>query len=421
MSLLSNVGLMQPHVALLVPADAPCVFTTATHKPHLVNSPCPWPYGKHGDAHICPSTFSSTVHIRGVQVCKNCGTDCTPFWRKDKSDQLPLCNACGLYAAKNGNMRPEALWSKDEHQQQHQQIPGMPPSMDSSGLPVFGPEPQPLQAEASTGVPSAIGAPMPPLMMPFPPGPASSQPPRGLQLPAASTEHETMHLPSAAELLTSGLGGGAGGFGSAPSMAMPPLGTMYMHAPTMLHQPNGARFVQLGTVGHQQYPIVSFAGGAGPMPWRPRGVRRRGGKSTLPPLPPLPAKLPPELKAPPPDPPAPMSRTQSMPTQVGKGDQSIVTQVTASLAQKRSASEAAADAFLDGTGSLEEPVFDPQEIDELFQDDDDVVGIREEGGCESDMFELDIDRMDVAEELGSDDGLGSARAHSAPVNVFGSP
>eukprot|EP00892_Ulva_mutabilis_P010560 jgi/Ulvmu1/7877/UM004_0108.1 len=351
------------------------------------------------------------------KVCKNCGTDCTPFWRKDKSDQLPLCNACGLYAAKNGNMRPEALWSKDEHQQQHQQIPGMPPtSLDPSGLPTFGPEPRPLQVEATNGVPSAMGAPMPPLIMPFSAAPEASA---GSQLPApaASAEQETMHLPSAAELLTGGLDARSG-----PPMSMPPV--MYMHQPTMLQQPNGARFVQLGTVGHQQYPIVSFAGVAGPMPWRPRGTRRRGGKSTLPPLPPLPAKLPPELKAPPLHPAGPMSRTQSMPSQVSKAGQSIVTQVTESLARKRPASEAAADAFLGDPGSLDEPVFDPQEIDELFKDDDDVVGIdvREEGGCESDMFGLDIDQMDVAEDgLGSDDGLGSARAHSAPVNVFGSP
>lgn len=109
-----------------------------------------------------------------------------------------------------------------------------------------------------------------------------------------------------------------------------------------------------------------------------------------------------------------------MPSHVGKAEKSIV---TASLAHKRSESEAAADAFLDGTASLDEPTFDPREIDELFKDDEDMVGIdvREEGACESDMFGLDIDQMDVAEDhLGSDDGLGSARAHSAPVNAFGS-
>lgn len=368
---------------------------------------------------------AATPHrVSVIQVCKNCGTDCTPFWRKDKSDQLPLCNACGLYAAKNGNMRPEALWSKDEHQQQHQQIPGMAPGTGTAGLPVFGPELPPMQAEAPAAGPSTMDISMPPSMMAFPGGPVASQAAPGppMAVPAASAKQETMHLPSAAELLTSGLEGSSSGSASMPAMATPPACTMYMHAPTMIHQPNGARFVQLGTVGQQQYPIVSFAGGGAPMAWRPRGARRRGGKSTLPPLPPLPAKLPPELKAPPPD--APLTRTQSMPSEVRNGDQSIVTQVTASLAQKRSASEAAADAFLDGTASMDEPAFDPREIDELFKDDDDVVDIvvREEGGCESDMFGLDIDRMDVVgDQLGSDDGLGSARAHSAPVNVFGPP
>lgn len=294
------------------------------------------------------------------------------------------------------------------------------PTSGASALPMFGPEPQ--QPERSAGIASAIGAPLAQPMMPFPGGPLPAQPISSLPTPATTAGKDTMHLPSAAELLTSGLDGATGSSSSTPMMAMPPGGAMYMQQP-MIHQPGGARFIQLGTIGEQQYPILSFAGGSGPMPWRPRGARRRRGKSTLPPLPPLPAKLPPELKTSPPDMMAPIARTQSMPSHVGKGDKSIVTQVTASPAHKRSESEAAADAFLDGTASLDEPTFDPREIDELFKDDEDMVGIdvREEGACESDMFGLDIDQMDVAEDhLGSDDGLGSARAHSAPVNVFGS-
>lgn len=325
-------------------------------------------------------------------------------------------------------MRPEALWSKDEHQQQHQNVTCMQPVANgASGLPVFGPEPQPPQAEAPAGPAAAMGAPIAQPMMPFPGAPLASQPmPSGpMPTPAAAARVETMHLPSAAELLTSGLDGGSGSSSSTPMMAMPVGGAMYMHPP-MLHQPSGGRFIQLGTIGEQQYPILSFAGGVGPMPWLPRGARRRRGKSTLPPLPPLPAKLPPELKTSPPEAVAPIARTQSMPSpHVGKGDKSVVTQVTTLPVLRRSESEAAADAFLDGTASLDEPTFDPKEIDDLFKDDEDMVGIedvQEEGGCESDMFGMDIDRMDVAEDhLGSDDGLGSTRAHSAPVSVFGSP
>lgn len=44
------------------------------------------------------------------RVCKNCGTRSTPFWRKNKQDGLPLCNACGLYLAKNDAPRPKVLW-----------------------------------------------------------------------------------------------------------------------------------------------------------------------------------------------------------------------------------------------------------------------------------------------------------------------
>lgn len=42
-----------------------------------------------------------------AQVCKNCGTQSTPFWRKDKADGKPLCNACGLYFSKNESHRPK--------------------------------------------------------------------------------------------------------------------------------------------------------------------------------------------------------------------------------------------------------------------------------------------------------------------------
>ena len=44
------------------------------------------------------------------KVCSNCGTSTTPFWRKNKHGGLPLCNACGLYFAKNDAQRPKELW-----------------------------------------------------------------------------------------------------------------------------------------------------------------------------------------------------------------------------------------------------------------------------------------------------------------------
>ncbi len=47
-------------------------------------------------------------------MCKNCGTKSTPFWRKDKNDGRPLCNACGLYFSKNDAPRPKVLWKQDE-------------------------------------------------------------------------------------------------------------------------------------------------------------------------------------------------------------------------------------------------------------------------------------------------------------------
>ncbi len=50
-----------------------------------------------------------------AQICKNCGTRNTPFWRKDKNDGRPLCNACGLYFAKNDMQRPKVLWKEGGH------------------------------------------------------------------------------------------------------------------------------------------------------------------------------------------------------------------------------------------------------------------------------------------------------------------
>jgi len=46
------------------------------------------------------------------KVCSNCGTTSTPFWRKNKNGGLPLCNACGLYFAKNEAPRPKELWKE---------------------------------------------------------------------------------------------------------------------------------------------------------------------------------------------------------------------------------------------------------------------------------------------------------------------
>ena len=53
-----------------------------------------------------------------AKVCCNCGTSSTPFWRKDKEAGQPLCNACGLYFAKNDAPRPAALWKAPKQDMQ---------------------------------------------------------------------------------------------------------------------------------------------------------------------------------------------------------------------------------------------------------------------------------------------------------------
>jgi GATA zinc finger len=65
--------------------------------------------------HITALQRSAACAEPHMQVCKNCGTDCTPFWRTDQTkDNGTLCNACGLYLAKSGSMRPAALWKLDK-------------------------------------------------------------------------------------------------------------------------------------------------------------------------------------------------------------------------------------------------------------------------------------------------------------------
>ena len=52
------------------------------------------------------------------KACSNCATSNTPFWRKDKNGGQPLCNACGLYLAKNDAHRPKLLWKREDHLQE---------------------------------------------------------------------------------------------------------------------------------------------------------------------------------------------------------------------------------------------------------------------------------------------------------------
>lgn len=40
-------------------------------------------------------TPKPTLPTRALQICSNCHTSNTPFWRKDRHSGLPLCNACG--------------------------------------------------------------------------------------------------------------------------------------------------------------------------------------------------------------------------------------------------------------------------------------------------------------------------------------
>jgi len=55
-----------------------------------------------------------------LKVCVNCGVSRTPFWRKERSGVGSLCNACGLYLAKNDAPRPKMLWKRGNAETQQE-------------------------------------------------------------------------------------------------------------------------------------------------------------------------------------------------------------------------------------------------------------------------------------------------------------
>ncbi len=91
-----------------------------------------------------------------AKVCSNCGTSRTPFWRKDKVDGQPLCNACGLYSAKNDAPRPAALWKAP--------TPAADKKPRESAVPSKAAAAQAAAAGAGAGV-GAVAAPPPVVSM----------------------------------------------------------------------------------------------------------------------------------------------------------------------------------------------------------------------------------------------------------------
>ncbi|KIY46386.1 GATA transcription factor, partial [Fistulina hepatica ATCC 64428] len=45
--------------------------------------------------------------------CSHCNTTSTPYWRREPTTLLPLCNACGLYMQQRHKPRPQELIDAD--------------------------------------------------------------------------------------------------------------------------------------------------------------------------------------------------------------------------------------------------------------------------------------------------------------------
>lgn len=96
------------------------------------------------------------------QVCSNCHTSNTPFWRKDRHTGLPLCNACGLYAAKNDHPRPVKLWregqapGQPQHRQPSQALPPQQHHQQQQGQ--QGPSQEQQEQQEQANAASAVEA-----------------------------------------------------------------------------------------------------------------------------------------------------------------------------------------------------------------------------------------------------------------------
>ena len=81
-----------------------------------------------------PHSRGAGAHKRGrggggerggeAKTCVNCGCTQTPFWRKERVGGGSLCNACGLYLAKNDAPRPKMLWRRGEGATETSDKPG---------------------------------------------------------------------------------------------------------------------------------------------------------------------------------------------------------------------------------------------------------------------------------------------------------
>ncbi|PYH94286.1 hypothetical protein BO71DRAFT_430121 [Aspergillus ellipticus CBS 707.79] len=62
--------------------------------------------------------------LASILGCQNCGTTDTPIWRRDEND-LPICNACGLYLKSHQRHRPKEMWSS-KIRRRARGLPGRP-------------------------------------------------------------------------------------------------------------------------------------------------------------------------------------------------------------------------------------------------------------------------------------------------------
>ncbi|KAF8627941.1 hypothetical protein AX17_006095 [Amanita inopinata Kibby_2008] len=89
------------------PTGMPLSGYTFSPGPSPSSSPSP---SQNADISVFVGSRRPSVdNANGVKKCSHCHATSTPLWRRNPTNMLPLCNACGLYLQQRRMLRPQEL------------------------------------------------------------------------------------------------------------------------------------------------------------------------------------------------------------------------------------------------------------------------------------------------------------------------